>query len=338
MRDIYYVLFISMLFFSSNTFSKDRIVLSNSDVITGDIISKENLHLSIKTEHSGVINVYWNKIKSIHLSSYKLITLKNNKKISGTIQFDSGGHFINLSKTKTREKVTLSQIASIGVVNKVDDSYKLSGYFKLAANQSSGNTNTKNLMTDLEVIYKNNKNRYTLGFTNNLTEESDIEILANTRYALKYDRFISEKRFLYAQSTAYEDEFKDIKLQLTLGAGFGYQFWSNAEKHLSIEGGLSYVDETLVNAPDRDYSAFRWGLRYEKKLNWLKVKFFHKQEGLWDLDNTDNINVNAQTGFNIPVLKRLELALQVNVNWDAEPEVGKEEADELYLFSLGYKW
>jgi hypothetical protein len=80
---------------------------------------------------------------------------------------------------------------------------------------------------------------------------------------LKYDHFFTKKWYGYSNATAEQDEFKDLDLRATLGVGAGYQFIESDPTNLSLEGGLSYVNENYIIAEDNSFAAGRWALNFD---------------------------------------------------------------------------
>ena len=328
------------LFVTANLYANDKIILKNGDIISGKIESKKKSELIIATKYAGKIKIDWLQVQQVILGDEKFISLKDGTHTKGSLGKDETGQYIQNNKTGKRRYIANSEIVSLSKQSKVPKKarYKVDGHIKLAADLSKGNTNTQHQSVDFELILSKHKRRITFSGVDNKAKNGDVYTLSNTRASLKFDRFISKRQFWYTQMGAYRDTFKDIRLQTTAGLGLGYQFRPVNNRKMSIEGGINYVDEQHDVEIDRDYSAFRWAFSYEKKLKLKGIKFFHKHNGLWDLKITDNVNVNSQTGFKVPIVKRLNAFVQVNADWDSEPGAGKDDTDLIYLFSVGYQW
>lgn len=335
-----FIIVLFALFAAATSYANDKIVLKNGDIISGNIESKNKTELIIITRYAGKIKIDWGQVQQVTLGNEKFISLKDGTHTKGSIGKDETGQYILNSKTGKRRYITGSEIVLLSKRSTVPkkERYKVGGHIKLAADLSKGNTNTQHQNVDFELILSKHKRRITFSGADNKAKSGDVYTLSNTRASVKFDRFISERQFWYTQMGAYRDTFKDIRLQTTAGLGLGYQFKPVNNKKISIEGGISYVDEQHIFERDRDYSAFRWAFSFEKKLKINGIKFFHKHNGLWDLKITDNVNVNSQTGFKVPIVKRLNAFVQVNADWDSEPGAGKDDTDLIYLFSLGYQW
>lgn len=330
----------TLLLYFCQSFATDKIYLKNGDLISGSIIEKVNDTIKIKTKYAGELNIKWKRVQKISLDQNTAITLTDGRQIKAkTIQTD--GQTELLLEDGSRLPYATKSISQIGVakVEKPKDKYTYEGQIKLAADASSGNTDTKHLSLASELIIKNALNRITLNLSSNRATEGDVDILSNSRAAAKYDRFVSKKFYWYVQNSYYEDKFKDLNLQTTYGLGMGRQIFDFPDRKLSVEFGLTQVDEDYITTVDKDYGAGRWSLRYEKQLKTSnKIMVFHKQDGLFDLKNTDDINITSQTGIKVPINSHLDTAFQINIDWDSKPSADRKSTDLIYLLSIGYRW
>ena len=91
----------------------------------------------------------------------------------------------------------------------------------------------------------------------NYASDRDTETESNATAYAKYDRFLTEKWYLYANTSFENDKFKDLRLRSTLGVGTGYQFFDTPRTILSLEGGIDYVHTDFYTQPTDDYPAAR---------------------------------------------------------------------------------
>ena len=85
------------------------------------------------------------------------------------------------------------------------------------------------------------------------------ETESNARGYLKYDYFSTAKSFGYSNATFERDRLKGLNLGSALGVGRGYQFLEGSPTSLSLEGGLTCVNEDFRDAADNRFPGLRWG-------------------------------------------------------------------------------
>jgi len=189
-----------------------------------------------------------------------------------------------------------------------------------------------------EVVARIRDNRYTLGGRGARAKDSGEVTEANWFVYTKYDHFLTKKWYGYANANFENDRFKDIYLRSTLGVGTGYQFIESEKNNLSLEGGLTYVHTDFTNAPDDDYPAGRWAIKFDHLLFDTRVQFFHYDEAYVNLENAEDTFVRSQTGLRVPLTKDLNATAQYNFDWDNTPAPGAVRDDGTLLMTLGYRW
>lgn len=323
--------------------AQDLVVLNNGDKLTGQVIEKTSEHLKIKTKYAGEVKVLWKQVKILDITKKINVSFgpKENYQASSVTMSENGNLQISLSDGKVimkhkRELKSLTQ--KIEETNHKSQKVVKSGRFKVSANASSGNTETGRLNLDIEGVFKKGRDRLTIGAISNQATENKKETLSSTRVSGKYDHYFGKKKYWQTNAQYLENKFKGINSRTSAGVGTGYDIWSSKKKNMALEGGINHVKEDLKGQKDNEFAAFRWAIKYDQKLFNTSAKFFHKQEGLLDLEVSDNVTVNSQTGISVPITKKVETSAQVNMDFNNTPTVGKEDTDLIYMFSVGYKW
>lgn len=328
------------IFLSGHAALADTIVLDNGDRISGTIVKKETDKLIVKTPYAGKISISWKNIKQITTDKPVQVMMRDDTMIKGVIHTDSSGR-ITLKNAEVPEAITLD-LAKVKYVNPSPrlsgNGVSVSGHLNVGVSISSGNTKNQQYHIDTEIIIRSRKNRFTTAATLFRSKENNVETENRSYLGFKYDHFISKKHYIYGTTAFRKDRFKDLKLKSTIGFGYGRQVWESPEKNLSVEGGLSLVNDDFINAADDSYAAGRWAIRYDQKLLRGKTTFFHQHEGLVDLETSNNVSVTSQTGFRFPLMAGLNASTQVNVDWDNSPAPGAKKTDLKYLLNIGYTW
>ena len=68
------------------------------------------------------------------------------------------------------------------------------------------------------------------------------------------------------------------------------------------------------------------------------AQLFHNQEGLVNLEDTKDILIRTRQGVRVPLRNGLNVAAQVNLDYDAEPAPGSDTTDTKYILSVGYNF
>ena len=338
MKNILYVIICSL--FSLSAYA-DTVILKNGDKISGNVVSKEDSSLIFNTKFAGDIKVQWSEIASLTTDKPVVVILDNDTSIEAAklAPASPGTANIQTSNVSKPMQVALGSVKYINPSNEVSGKgIKVTGRVNVGASIASGNSDTESYNVDTEVIMRAKISRTTVGA--NLYRASDNSTTTEDKSAayLKYDHFLTDKSYIYGNTTFARDKFKDQKLKSTIGLGYGHQYWETPSRNLALEAGLSFVNDDYFISADENYTAGRWAVKFDQKFYKDKVQFFHNHEGLVDLGDTENLTITSQTGFRFPLLTGMVASIQANVDWDKSPPVGTGSTDRKILLNVGYAW
>jgi len=108
--------------------------------------------------------------------------------------------------------------------------------------------------------------------------------------------------------------------------------------NLRTEIGPLYTDEDFDTAPDDDYLALGWGIKFDRYMFGEFMQFYHRQTGLWSMDDTSNVVWNTWTGFRFPLVLGVVASTEMQVEYDSGSKGGVDDVDTTYTLKLGYAW
>jgi len=338
MKNILIILGLS--FFSVQLYA-DTITLNNGDKLTGTVVRKEDSNLIFNTTFAGELTIKWSEIASLSTDKPVNVVLSNDTSIEAAnlTASDNGSARVQTSDVNNPMDISLASVKYINPSIEVSGKgVKVSGRVNVGVSIASGNTETESYNADAAVIMRTKTNRTTVGATLYKASENSIDTEDKSSAHLKYDHFLTDKRYIYGNTTFARDKFKDQKLKSAVGLGYGHQFWESDTRNLALEAGLSFVNDDFFTAADENYTAARWAVNYDQKMFQDRIQFFHLHEGLVDLSDSDNLTILTQTGFRFPLFSGMNATIQANVDWDKSPPVGTGSTDRKILFSVGYAW
>jgi putative salt-induced outer membrane protein YdiY len=316
----------------------DEVYLVNGDRISGTVVKKAGDILTLKTDFAGEIGIAWDKIVSVSTEAPVVVQLDDATLLTGTLARSGDGSLgIAGSGLVQASQVPVARVALINPPAP-ENGVKLSGRANAGVYIAKGNTDKEAYHGDIEAVARTKQNRFTAGAIYNQAKDHGVESENNATAYLKYDHFLTEKWYTYANAVLFKDDFADLNLRSSLGLGAGYQFVESELTNLSLEGGLSYVNEDFDLAPDDSYPAARWSLNYDHFLYPNRLQFFHFHEGLLGLQDTKDIIIISRTGLRAMLTDSFTATAEVDVDWDNTPSPGNDRVDTRYLFNLGYGW
>jgi putative salt-induced outer membrane protein YdiY len=326
------------LFLSFGRVFADEVWLKNGDRLTGKVVSLEQGTLLFSTVYAGDISIKWEEVVNLKTEDPIKIVLSDETTVQGPVLPGAGGQ-VSVKAETLAEPVT-ADLASVKTINPKPPKPPISTTLRINAGAgfATGNTDKEDIYADGEFVARTDSNRYTIGGMYRRAESDDVKTEDKTMGYMKYDHFFTKKWYAYANAAAEKDEFKDLDLRYTLGVGAGYQFMESERTNLSLEGGVSYVNENFIVADDNSFTAGRWGLRFDHFLLPKSLQYFLSHTGLQSLEDSEDLLLFTQTGFRVPFYKNLNFTAQMNWEYDKSPSPGKKESDYMYIFSIGYQW
>jgi putative salt-induced outer membrane protein YdiY len=334
-KSVFLVLAVFFVLLTSGQASADEVWLKNGDRLTGKVVSLDSGTLVFKTSYAGDLSIQWGELVNLKTDEPVKLVLGDDSTAQGPVTPGESGK-VKVKTDQVEEPVTID-LASVKTINpKPPVTWTLR--ISLGGSMNRGNTDSQEFYGQGDFVVRAAMNRVSLGGNYQRSEENDVKTADNAMGYIKYDRFLSKQWYLYANATVQQDEFQDLDLRTTLGLGSGYQFFESDRTNLALEGGLSYVNENFTTEPDRNYAAGRWGLKFDYYILPKSLQFFLNHTGLQSLESSNDLLLYTQTGFRIPFYKDLNLALQMNWQYDKSPAPGTEKNDYTYIISLGYQW
>ncbi len=326
----------------------DVVVMKNGDRLTGKAVHKKANELVFSTPYAGNLTLRWSDIASLITSKPVAMVLGNEHFVSGSLaESPVHGHAALTLESFAAPSPQYSAprdiaLDSISFLNPtVEESGRgilWSGRVNAGGASTSGNTTNGTLHADVDLSGRALHYRILGGGEFNHATNQHVENVSNWRAHGEYDRFYSKSTFSYARTTLEHDKFRALDLRSTAGAGYGYQFFESPTLNLSLQGGVDYVDVNNLAAPDEDYAAAAWLLRYDQKpWNWI-VQFFHQEDGTVSMDSPSSVVLHTQTGLRAPLGGGINATLQLNYDWQNRPPPGLRDSDRTLLFTLGYAW
>lgn len=300
----------------------DEVRLHNGDRLTGKVIRLTADKLTLETKYAGKVEIQRGEIAAIDAETEVQAMMKGEaevRPVRGPVPLAAVA-FLNPSPEQS----------GIGVAYK--------GRFTLSSAHVRGNSSSSTTVAEAVVEARAKRYRWELQGSAAQASESGKETASSWLAQGTYDRFVAAKRFFYGRTSVERDRFAGVDLRATLGGGYGVQFRETDRTRLSLRGGLEYVSLDPVTGPDDRYPAFGWGLRYAHKVFDRRAEVFHEQDGYWNLERTRDVTLRSRTGLRIPLIEGLTASAQLNVDWENEPEPGRDATDSTLLLGLGYAW
>ena len=320
----------------TNVVNADEVILENGDKLTGTLMRLENGQIVINTEYDGEITIQVEKVSHLTTDEPMSTTLIDGTTRKAMVFYrDTTAENVTPEEEKTPMDVNIAEVKNIYLKQKPP--IRLKGRTNVGITIEKGNTDTEQYRIDAELVARTEKQRFTLGGELNREQADNTTTVANWKAYGMYDYFIKPKWFLYGSSLFDHDEFADLDLRTTLGAGAGHQFFESEDLNLSVSAGLAYIFENFIVAEDDDFAGAQWLVQYDQFFFNKSLQLFHSNNGYISLEQGSNWLINTRQGLRFPLYKGFVTTLQYNYDYNNDPSPDSvSKWDSAFLFLLGY--
>ena len=332
------LLMAALVIFIAGNCLADEVRLKNGDRLTGQVIRMQEGQLVLKTGYAGEISIMWQEVAGLKTDHPVNVRLKNDSRLAGTASTAENGKIkLFPGNQEAPATIRLADVKAIDVGT--PKPLKIVARANVNITSNRGNTDSDNYYLEGEFRARREKNRYTVQGELNKEDAEGTTISQNWLVHGNYSRFLNKKLYLFTNTLFEHDEFNDLKLRSTLGAGAGYQIFETPLMNLSISAGLAEVDESFYVAENNTYSAGQWSVNYDQYFFDKFVQLFHTDNGYISLENASNWFLKTRTGLRFPLYKGFGATLQYNFDWNNQPSLDTQSRDDTkFIFMLGYEF
>jgi putative salt-induced outer membrane protein YdiY len=316
---------------AASTARADEVTLASGNRLSGDVLSLAGGTLSFKTTY-GTLAIPWTEVTALVVDQPILVTVGAAAPASVTI-----------AAGNTTGRVTLQPGGSVAIGDIVllarpQPRMTIDGGANAGFVATSGNTDVNSLRLDGEIVTRAGENRYTASAAVNHASDNSRETAESWTSAIKYDRFLTTRMFVNANSIFTHDKFRDLDLRTALGAGVGYQAIDTTRVKLTADAGLGYVKENLKALPDDSYAAARESAKLDVFVIPSRVQLFHSHDGYFGVTGHDNLFFRTQNGARVGLMGGLVTTLQLDLDYDKSPAPGRKNTDRTFALTFGYRF
>ena len=329
---------VSMIFIIENVLA-DEIWINNGDHITGTVKKMEDKVLIFKTPYAGEVSIKWDEITAVTTDSPIEMLLHDNTSFFGSLVPASEGQIELQLVDETAERLTFDLI-EVKAINPTppERGLQIKAWLNIGVKVETGNTDTEEYDVDGRFSLRSEKSRFIIYGEYELDKADGDKTAEKSKGFGKYDRFLTQKFYIYGSTFFETDANKDLDLRLVPSAGPGYQFYETELTNLSVELGPAYVIEKYDESDDDDYVAAQSKINFDHYLYKKIFQFFHFDLLLLSLEDTSDIFLISRTGIRMHFYKYFNLTAQWNWEWDNDPAPGDDRSDHEYILSVGVQY
>jgi putative salt-induced outer membrane protein YdiY len=309
----------------------DEVRLKNGDRITGSVTSLTGGTLTFKTT-GGDLKLAWADVASLATDQPMLVSVGTAPPVSAAF-----------AAADATGRVTLVPggpvaLADIVALSHPQPAWVFTGGAGAGIVQTAGNTQVNNVRLSGDMVATGTADRYTASATVTHANDRGVETARNWSLTGKYDRFVTKRLFVNANSNFTNDRFRDIDLRTALGAGVGYQVLDTARTKLTADAGLAWENENFRTIADDNYAAAHESAGLQVQLLPGRVQLFHQHDGYFGVSGDNKRFIRTQNGVRLGLAAGFVTTIEEDLDYDRRPSPGRKQTDRTFSLTLGYRF
>jgi len=336
MRKFYLVLLILFLSGLSNVRAQtDSLILTNDDVIIGEIKDMSRGVMTIETDYSDSdFKIEWDGIKEIYTETYFLITTSQGTRYNGKIVTAAPGKVQIVTDLPGEIEVDFENLVELQSVSKGFWS-RLYASIDLGYSFTKAN-NLKQVTVGSRINYIADKWSGNISFDGLASSQDEVDPIKRWDGGVTYNYFLPRDWFLLAEITFLSNTEQKLNLRTNGKVGAGNYIIHTNKSYWGLMGGLAFNNERY-STESTDHQSLEGFAGTELNLydigdldlysNLTAYPSF-TDDGRWRVDFKFNAKYDLPLDFYIK--------LGFTMNYDNRPVEGATDTD--YIFNAGFGW
>jgi putative salt-induced outer membrane protein YdiY len=283
--------------------------------LRGEIEVLRRDSLEFDSEELDTLNLDWEDVAEVRTTRLMTLCLSEGRVVPGSLTVKGDRVAIRADEVLFFDREELLSIIP-GIPS--EKNYR-SGKITLGTTVRRGNTEQTDSTADLRVLRRTPSSRIELKYHGLLSSVRDTEIANSQRLDGRWDRYVSRRFYVSPLFfEASQDQFQNIDVRLTPGAGVGYTLADTGAFEWEVDAGLGYqyVRHDSVEAgeePEQSSAALLLGTALSADLTKrTEVLFEYRSQLAFSGDIGDSSHLS--TTLSVDVVGDLDL--DVTFIWD----------------------
>lgn len=224
---------------------KDWVQLKSGEWVRGSIDLVRDLEMEFDSDDLDDLRIDWADIAAFRSPRMLTLVFTRDRVATGPSSMADG--VIRVTTAQGIVEFPRADLLSIieGSAREIDNWWAKA---TVGVTARSGNTEQSDFNSTVRIRREGAVSQLNLGYTGNFSEISGAETVNNHRGTVDLNYFLSRQFYVTPLSVeAYADEFQNIELRGTVGAGAGYYFYRTGDLEWSVGLGGAYRRTNYVS-------------------------------------------------------------------------------------------
>lgn len=316
----------------------DTIHLNNGDRISGSIVLLDGGRLLVKTAYAGTINLDLKQVASMESDQQfiakrqraddgQLVRLQGSQ--SGRIHLVENGQDTELKIRNIHQLLPYEE-------KRLTSDLVWSGALHLAADykRKEANSDKYDLSFDGQLRHGRWRHGFEAGYEHETKDDSKKTDRLTSSYGLDY--FMTQRWFWKSKGKYTHDKLEDVRRQITLGSGPGFQFWDNALGSLSSSTLLAHNRYSFANGERVNFNSAAANWDYRRYFLAKTLELYYQGEAGLPFTPAIQYTLDQEAGLRYKINSWASFTLKSE--WEKIKSREGDLNDRRYLMGIGISW
>jgi hypothetical protein len=331
------LLFVILFFINLIVYAKpDSLLLTNNNIIVGEIKSMDRGVVTIETDYSkDDFRVEWSGIKKIITTTIYIITIKDGTRLNGTLEAADSGKVVIKMMDNSLHTYPKDDIVYFKSLDKSFwDRFHANIDFGFGLTKSQ---NLKNINLRSALGYMQEKWSADATYNSLYSSQDEVEPISSKDGGLTFNYFLPRDWYIPASISFLSNTEQKIDLRTLSKLGIGNYLIHTNQSYWALAGGASLNIEDYTVAEDRNSTEGFLGTELNLydigDLNLLTKLVAYRsftESGRWRGDFIFDAK------YDLPL--DLYIRFGITVNYDNRPVPNAPETDYVLQSGIGWEW
>lgn len=338
------------LVMSLPVYALDKVETLDGSVLTGTIKAISATTITLATDYAGEIILQRDQVTGFNTDEAVVVRLKSGTTLAGLVEHTGNGTLVITGQDATMTTTTAA-IAESWVVAESDpqlvraeeqrDALKRKWSYDASLDivGKKGNSDEFGAAVALAATLKSPQDTLTfyasLDKASKSGEDTSDEIILGSEYTA----YFAEPWGWYVRGEVERDDFEDLELRTSLGAGLNYRVFKQETHSLELRSGLGFRYESFNNGDNESDPTLDFGLDHHWQFtSWAnmsnKLVYTPAIKDFGDFLLTHDSGINIPLGFS----QHWDLRFGLRNDYKSLPAAGREKLDTSYYSRLQLHW
>jgi len=318
----------------------DEVIFKNGDRLTGTVVGLADGQLKMDSWSAGTVTVEIAKVRTLTTEAPIEIHFRDGTVVTQRVFSSDEGRF-----AIERQGVLEPQVFAITDVTAINPAPppkpRWTGDVTAGVTITRSNTDTDNANVSVKLVRSGEVDRITVNAAMLYGRQEDPATGERRTTEdswsgdAKYDYFVSERMFVYANSGVEKDEILDLDLRLLVGGGVGREWFERDAFSFQTEAGLAWHYEDFANGTETtDQITGRLAYHLAKRFNDI-VALTHDVAWYPALDDMGDYLLTAEVDVRVSLTETMFGSFKLLFDYDSTPAASADNSSFKSILGLG---